>query len=175
MISKSYNAPWGRKIWLITGTMALLGIGAAIALPLLIPVRNAADQWAVWIAPAVMLLIIAGTSLWSIRRFELTGNHLLVHRVLWSNLVDLAQIESAEIDPAACKGAWKTMGNDGLFAMHGRFRSNHLGKFQAYVTDTANAVVLRLPTDTIVVSPENPRSFVRELNHRLELFKKEDR
>lgn len=174
MTSKSYSAPWGRKIWLITGATSLIGIGSAVVLPFVIPIRHPDDRWAIWIAPIIVMLIVVGTSFWRIRRFELTDNQLLVHRVLWSNPIELAQIKSAEFDPVACKGAWKTMGNDGLFAMHGRFHSKHLGKFQAYVTDPVNSVVLKLPTDTVVVSPENPRSFVRELNHRIERLKKED-
>jgi hypothetical protein len=117
--------------------------------------------------PAAALGVIGGTALWMVRGFQLTDDAVVVRRVLWSNRIPLRTIESAEVDPHACKGAWKTCGNDGLFAMHGRFRSKHLGKFQAYVTNAENAVVLLVRGDTIVISPENPRSFVNELNRRL--------
>lgn len=90
-----------------------------------------------------------------------------MRRSFWSNRIPLAAIQSAGLDARACEGAMKTLGNDGLFAMHGRFRSKRLGKFQAYVTDPRNSVVLRLPGDIVVVSPENPRQFLRELNRRL--------
>ena len=171
MIAKLYPAPWGRRIWLITATVALIGLATAIALPLFVRGEKPDDRWVLWLVPAVVGAIIGGTGFWAIRRFELTDEAILVRRILWANALPLAAIESAEVDSRACEGAWKTTGNDGLFAMHGRFRSKRLGKFQAYITDPANAVVLKVPGDTIVISPENPRQFVNELNRRLAHFK----
>lgn len=171
MTAKQYQAPWGRRIWLITAIVTLLGVVATTVLPLVAPLKRPEDRWALLIAPVVVCAIIGGSALWMIRRFELTDEAILVRRVLWTNAIPLAQIESAEVAPRACEGAWKTAGNDGLFAMHGRFRSKRLGKFQAYVTDPANSVVLKLPGDIVVISPENPRHFVNDLNRRLERLK----
>lgn len=173
MSVKLYQAPWGRRVWLITTTVTVLGIATTAALPLLLPVRKTEDRWALWLAPAVVCAIIGGTALWMIRRFELTDEALVVRRPLWANSLPLATVESAEVDARACEGAWKTTGNDGLFAMHGRFRSKRLGKFQAYVTDPANSVVLKVTGDIIVVSPANPRQFVNDLNRRLERLKEQ--
>ncbi len=167
MTTKQYAAPWGRRIRLITGLVSLLGLTIALALPLSLPVKDSGERWLVWSSAAVVLLIIGGTSLWMIRRFELTDEAIIIRRSFWTNRIPLAKVESAEVDARACERAWKTMGNDGLFAMHGRFRSKRLGKFQAYVTDPANAVVLKVPGDTIVISPEHPRQFVSDLNRRL--------
>jgi hypothetical protein len=171
MTTKSYRAPWGRRIWVITGAVVVLAVALAVAMPLTISAKSPGERWAAWIAPVVVLAIVALTALWIIRRFELTDDAILVRRSFWTNRIPLASIESADLDPQACRGAWKTAGNDGLFAMHGRFRSKRLGKFQAYVTDPANAIVLRVRGDTIVISPENPRGFLRELNHRLDRLK----
>lgn len=173
MSVKLYHAPWGRRVWLITATVTLLGIATTAVLPLFVPVKKPEDRWALWLAPAVVGAIIGGTALWMIRRFELTDEAIVVRRPLWANAIPLATVESAEADAGACEGAWKTMGNDGLFAMHGRFRSKRLGKFQAYVTDPANSVVLRQSADTVVISPENPRQFVNELNRRLTRLKEQ--
>jgi hypothetical protein len=171
MSTLSYNAPWGRKIWLITGFACLFAIGAAISLPLLRPAKNPGDLWAHWISPFAIIAIIGSTSLWMIRRFELSDDAILVRRSFWTNRIPLEVVEAAEVDPDACKGAWKTIGNDGLFAMHGRFRSKRLGKFQAYVTDPKNSVVLKVEGETIVISPESPGSFVKELNRRITRLK----
>lgn len=168
MSVKFYRAPWGTKVRLITGTTGLFALVAAVVLPLAVPARDASERLAFGIVPFVILTVIGVTALWMIRRFELTDDTLFVRRVFWANRIPLANIQSAEIDSHACQGAWKTMGNDGLFAMHGRFRGKRLGRFQAYVTDPANSVVLKLPGDTIVISPENPRGFLKELNRRLE-------
>lgn len=167
MPAKHYPAPWGRRVWLITVAVSLLGLTIALAMPLSLPVKDSGERWLVWLSSALVLLIVGGTSLWMIRRFELTDDTLVIRRSFWTNQIPLAMIEYAEMDNRACEGAWKTIGNDGLFAMHGRFRSKRLGKFQAYVTNPVNAVVLKVPGDTIVISPENPRQFVNELNRRL--------
>jgi len=174
MSAKRYNAPWGRKIWLITTAVSSLGVGTAILLPLTLSPENPGDRRALWLVPLVVLASVGGTALWMIRGFEIADDAVLVKRVLWVNRISLASIESAKPDGAACKGAWKTMGNDGLFAMQGRFRSKRLGKFQAYVTDPVNSVVLKVPGDTIVISPENPRLFAKELNRRLERIKEQN-
>jgi len=171
MTTKTYAAPWGRRIWLITGAVTLFGLVFALVLPWSLPVRNPDERWGLWIAAPVTLLIVGGTSFWMIRGFELTSDTLIVQRSFWSNRIPLAAIQSAELDARACEGAMKTLGNDGLFAMHGRFRSKRLGKFQACVTDPSKSLVLRLATDIVVVSPENPRQFLSELNRRLAHFK----
>jgi len=173
MTAKHYPAPWGRRVWLITGLLSLFAVAMAIALPLLLPADKPEEAWVRWFAPAVVLSAIGGTSLWLIRGFALDDNALLVRRSFWVNRIPLTRIASAEVDPRACERAWKTMGNDGLFAMHGRFRNKRLGKFQAYVTDPANSVVLKVPGDIIVISPENPRQFVNDLNQRLARLKEQ--
>ncbi len=172
MATKVYQAPWGRRIWVITSAVALLGIGTAVALPMLF-IDKPENRWSSWAVPAVMCGIIGGTSFWMIRRYELTDDAIHVRRVLWTNSIPLQAIESVEVDPLACKGAWKTMGNDGLFAMHGRFRSKRLGKFQGYITNPAHAVVLSVPGDKIVLSPEHPRKFADDLNRRLARLKEQ--
>lgn len=171
MTAKQYQAPGGRRIGLITAIVTLLGVVATTTLPLVVPLKRPEDRWALLIGPVVVCPIIGGTALWMICHFELTDEPILVRRVLWTNTIPLAHIESAEADPRACERAWKTVGNDGLFAMHGRFRSKRLGRFQAYVADPANSVVLKLPGDIVVISPENPRHFVNDLNRRLERLK----
>lgn len=166
MTAKHYHAPWGRRVWLITITVLIFAVAVAALLPLLI--RNAEDRPADWVIPVALVAVFGGTALFLVRGFEITDSAVLVQRSFWKNRIPLAQIETAEVDPRACERTWKTCGNDGLFAMHGWFHNQRLGKYQAFVTDPANSVVLRLPKRIIVISPENPRQFVSELNHRLD-------
>jgi len=166
MKARSFSAPWGRRIWLVTGLVSLLSLGVSLSIVIGASARKPADRKARWIAPIVILVAIGGTAFWCIRSFVITDDAIVIQRSFWKNRILLGDITSAEFDPKACHGAFKTIGNDGLFAMHGRFRSKRLGKFQAYDTDPENAVVLKTTSDTIVLSPERPRNFLTELNRR---------
>jgi hypothetical protein len=58
------------------------------------------------------------------------------------------------------------VGNDGLGAISGRFRSKRLGWFRAYVTDGERAVVLRWPDRCVVISPDQPSWFIETVRKR---------
>ena len=164
--TKHYGAPWGLQIGLTTGLVVGLGALGAIALPLVM--KGDDSPLIVRLLPSIVIMaIFAGTGLFVVRGFELGDNRLFIRRSFWRTPVDLTRLQSATADPEACKGALKTLGNGGLFAMSGWFWSRKLGKFRAFVTAPVNSVILKLDDRTIVISPENPRSFVAEMNRRL--------
>ncbi len=61
----------------------------------------------------------------------------------------------------------RTCGNGGMFSFTGWYWSRPLGHFRAFVTDLNRTVVLRFADRTLVVSPEHPEEFVREISHRV--------
>jgi hypothetical protein len=161
---KRFGAPWGLRVRLFTFLIIGTELAVVLALPFL--VRSEGEAYVLWFVPLVMGLVLGATALFVVRRFELRADALVVKRSFWENRLPLSEITSAKPDPEALRGAWKTCGNDGLFAVHGRFRSKRLGKFQAFVTDPANAVVLQTTSGPVVVSPEDPSAFVHELERR---------
>jgi len=170
MSSKFQSAPWGTKIRVVTGIVVGLGITAAIALPRFL--RDGKAPMLLQLLPTIVVVaIFAGTGLFVVRGFEVSDKQLLVTRSFWKTAIDLADLTSVEADPKACKGAFKTLGNDGVFAMCGRFYSKKLKSFRAFVPAPKNSVILKFATRTIVVSPQNPKSFADELNRRLKLQK----
>ena len=57
--------------------------------------------------------------------------------------------------------AFRTLGIGGPFAFVGRYWSRRLGGFTAYATDRSRSVVmLRWPGRTVVVTPDDPGTFV---------------
>jgi hypothetical protein len=64
------------------------------------------------------------------------------------------------LDSTAMKGSIRIFGNGGLFSFSGSFRNRKLGSYRAYVTDVKNAVVIKLPSGVLVVSPDSPDRFV---------------
>lgn len=165
MSTKIYGAPWGIRVKLITGMVGGIAIIMGCVLPFVLK-KEAAPLFVSFLPSIAVTAVFGGTALFVVRRFELTDQEIHVQRSVWKDTINLSGLRSATADATACKGAFKTFGNDGLFAMHGRFYSKKLGKFRAFVTDRANAVILKFDDRTIVISPENPRSFVNELNRR---------
>jgi hypothetical protein len=153
-------APWGTRIWVITVFVALLLLGIIPAITLSIPILAPALRWLIIGMDAS---IVAISALFLVRGYVISDNVLLVRRSFWETRLDLSGLRSAVADPEALKGAWKTVGNDGLFAIHGWFRGKRLGKFRAFVTSTAHTVVLDYGEQKVVVSPDNPEGFVKAL------------
>jgi len=62
-----------------------------------------------------------------------------------------------------CKSI-RTCGNGGFFSFTGFYWSRKLKSYRAYVTDLRRTVVLRYERRTILLSPDSPEDFVRELS-----------
>jgi hypothetical protein len=72
----------------------------------------------------------------------------------------LEGLTAAVRDPEVLRGARKRVGNSGLGSIRGKFTSKRLGKFEAFLTDPASAVVLTWPDKVVAVSPSDPEFFV---------------
>jgi hypothetical protein len=112
---------------------------------------------------AVPLLIVGGCALFAVRGYTITGDSVVIHRPLWNTRLPLSGLTEARFEPKAMQGSIRTFGNGGLFAFTGFYRNNSLGNYRAYVTDPARTVVLRFMDRTVVLSPDMPEEFVREL------------
>ncbi len=161
----SFSAPWGRKVILLTIlTGSLLLILPAIQFIIL----RAAHSPAMSIRVLLIMLVVPpaillGCAFFMIRGYTLDAGRLSIQRLLWSNTLDLGDLEAVYHDPEVTKRSRKIWGNDGLFAMSGLFRNEKLGRYRAYITDPKRAVVLKLRTRTVVVTPDDPEKFIREL------------
>jgi hypothetical protein len=91
-----------------------------------------------------------------VARFAIKNNCL----VLGKKRFPLEGMEAAERDPEVLRWAVKVYGNGGLGAIRGRYWSRRLGKFEAFLTGTENAVVLRWPDKKVVVSPADTEFFI---------------
>jgi hypothetical protein len=161
----SFSAPWGRKVILITIlTGSLLLILPAIQFIILRATQ--APPRSIWVLLTILVVppaVLLGCAFFMIRGYALDAGRLIVQRLLWSNTLDLGDLEAVYHDPEATKRSIKIIGNDGLFAMCGTFRNKTLGRYRAYITDPKRAVVLKLRTRTVVVTPDDPKKFIREL------------
>jgi len=63
-------------------------------------------------------------------------------------------------DPEILRWAFRIRGEGGLGSIRGRYWSKRVGKFDAFMTDTEKAVVLRWPDRVVAVSPADPAFFI---------------
>jgi hypothetical protein len=105
-------------------------------------------------------VILLVTVFLSVRGYLVERRILHVRRLGWSTRIALGDLVGAEVDPEAMKRSLKLIGNDGLLGIYGTFRNKRLGRYRAFATDRARAVVLRFPTRTLVVTPDDPRRFL---------------
>lgn len=165
-----FAAPTGVRIKVVTWVSFGIVAGFVIFNIVLAQYLPARKFWPVALAPLTGLLILVPVWVFArIKAYRLAAGELVVVRVKRVNRFALAGLEAVEQDAQAMKGAWKTIGNDGLGAITGSFRSKRLGKFQGLLTDASRAVVLRWPDRTLVVSPERPGEFVAEVRARARL------
>jgi hypothetical protein len=149
-----FNAPWGPTVWLAS----VLSSGLLVFVSL--------QSWSksgIMVNGLLPLLVLGVSALFTVRGYTVTRDEILVHRLLWKTRVSRRRLRSAKFEPIAVQHSWRTLGNRGMFAITGWFRNSTLGLFRAYMTDFNRAVVLRYPYTTVVVSPDDPVRFVREV------------
>ncbi|HUL52897.1 MAG TPA: PH domain-containing protein [Opitutaceae bacterium] len=160
-------APLGTRVRLTTllSLVAVVILGAVIAV--LVAREPHPPPWPVFlvagIAPAIVALICVTAR---IQCYRIAGDELQIALPFRRARFPLGGLQSATPDREALRGARKIVGNDGLRAISGRFRSKRLGRFHAYVTDPGQTVVLRWPDRCLVVSPQHPSLFVETVRRR---------
>jgi hypothetical protein len=92
-------------------------------------------------------VLLSGALPFIVRGYTITGDTILVHRLLWDTKLPRAGLESATAEPDAMRRSIRTFGNG-----------------RAFVTDPRRAVVLRYANRRVVLSPDAPEDFVRELD-----------
>jgi len=149
-----FNAPWGPTVWL----------GTAVSCGLLLLVG--AQSWrhdGVWHSGLWPLLILGVAALFTVRGYTVTRDEILVHRLLWKTRLSRRGLRSATHEPQSATHSWRTVGNRGMFGITGWFRNSALGLHRAYMTDFQRTVVLRYERSIVLVSPDDPARFIREV------------
>jgi hypothetical protein len=144
----------------VGSTVLLVAISAlqAAVLP-----RHLLGGWPWLIGTALPLLVPLVSALFVIRGYTVEPAMLRVQRLLWHTDVPLDGLQTAWASPEAMSGSLRIFGNGGLYSLSGHFRNSRLGKFRAFAMDPQNAVVLEFPDRKVVVTPESPQEFLRQL------------
>ena len=159
---KHYNAPWSRTLLLVTviSTAVLLCITLS-------ELRGIASlqigTLGFWLS-ILPLFLVVGAALFMVRGYSITSDEILIHRLFWDTKLSREGLQSVALEPDALRGALRTFGNGGLFGFTGWYESSRLGSFRVFATDSARTVVLRYAGRVVVVTPDPPEQFIRELS-----------
>ena len=164
-MSRFDAAPWSLTVKLASAVVCALLIAIAITFGIVAPQGIRASEGVfvrgfVVLAPPLVLVI---TLLFVVRSYQLDGAALRVQRLLWTTDVPIAGLERAWHDPRAMSRSTRIFGNGGLFGISGWFYSRALGRYRAFVTDPSRAVVMRMHSGAVVVSPGDPGRFIQAL------------
>jgi hypothetical protein len=156
--------PTALKVVSCIGTILVCGVGVAAyrAIP---PVGGFTQQFGTAVA-CIPPALVLGALLFVVRSYRIDGGHLSIRRMFWNTTIPLLGIHQAVHDPTAIKGSLRIFGNGGLFGMTGLYWNRNLGRFRLFATDPAKAVVLRLHGRIVVISPDEPEEFLRELERQ---------
>ncbi len=160
--ARYFNAPWGTLLKVISflGSLLLAGVFGGMLLS-----GRASSVITVVLYSLIPLLTLSISLLFTVKGYSISGNSFRIKRLLWYTDIDISMLKSVEFDPKAMTGSIRTFGNGGLFSFSGRYKSNRLGSFKAYVTDFKKCVVIIAAGQTVVVSPDNPELFVEVLRN----------
>ena len=162
---KRFGAPWGRALVGISLLIAVICVVAAVSLMVVPhpPTTPTAPYWLHEWAAGLLLALVAGAALFTIRGYTITPDAILIRRLFWDTRLPREGLLSATSETQAMEGSLKLFGNGGMLSISGLFWSKKLGRFRAYATNLNCTVVLRWEKRTVVVSPDNAAEFVREL------------
>ena len=162
-MADSFAAPWSRSLAVISGGTTLLLLSVAFVVARAVGAEPGIVRLLALGGPLALLF---GGLLFTVRGYEIAGRTLRIRRLLWSTEVRLEGLRSVRVDPEAMKHSLRLFGNGGLFSFTGLFSNKRLGRYRAFVTAPARAVVLTWTGRTVVVSPDRPEEFARSLRHR---------
>jgi transcriptional regulator with XRE-family HTH domain len=139
-----FGSPWSSGLKVMTGSTLFLLLITGIS--------------TLWVSPWIFHGIVALVLLclaFAVHGYSVKDGQLLIHRTGWSTRYALRDIREMEINPNATMGSIRLFGIGGLFACVGLYRNDILGNYLAYITESKNALVLKMEKRTIVVSPDD--------------------
>lgn len=158
---QKFGARWSNRLKMITIFILAICIG--------IPITSfnrlyhqGADTWAIFLL-FIPVLIAVGSFFFAIRSYVITDSQIIVNHIGWNRTFDIDQLTKATYEPHVTAGSVRVWGNGGLFSFSGYFRNSTLRSYRAYMTNAADAVVLRFGEDIVVISPDDPEKFVEAL------------
>jgi hypothetical protein len=150
-----YRAPWGTSVVVLT-VLVTAGMLAVTA----VAVRSAPSS--VWPLLALVPLSLVWAWAYSPTGYRIENGELLIERPAGELRVGLRQLRDVQLDPRL-GFAIRVFGDGGLFGGWGWFWSRRIGWFQVSVRRGRPNVLVRTSLRTVLVAPDRPEEFIREI------------
>lgn len=162
-IRQSFSSPWGARVRILTSVVAVIFLGFSM-FTAFNPEVSQSQVWGLRFLPALIFLVMnLVMAPYLVLGYEVSAGEISIRRLGWVKRIPLTGISSVTCDPLALRGATKIIGNDGYLAMIGLFKSKKMGFFRAFVTDGSRVVILKWQDKTILISPDEPQTFIQSL------------
>jgi hypothetical protein len=151
----SFGAPWSTRLK-ATSAGALTAFAIAF-----VKMSRTPDAAIVDFLLPVLVALLVGSALTTVRGYEVTPDAIVVKRLLWTTRIPRAGLVGAR--PVVVPWhAWRLLGNGGLFSFSGWFKSAELGFFHGMFTNSSG-VLLDYGNRRFVLSPDDPGRFTAAL------------
>ena len=157
-----FRAPWSTTLKVLSAVSVGILVGVAGLFASLFPSDRLAALTVTLTASCVSATLL-GAALFMVRGYEVRPGELRIRRLLWSTELSLANLRAAWAEPTAMSNSLRLFGNGGLFVFAGLFWNRQLGRYRAFATQPAHAVVLELERRAVVVTPDDPGRFLEAL------------
>lgn len=156
-----YGAPWSgvQKVisLLVLGLMGAVGAATVPVMP------NPGTRW---LTAAVLASVLVGGLVSIVRGYDVAAGEIRVRRLFGATRLPLAGLKSVEADAGATHGSLRLLGNGGFLSTTGWFWNRRLGRYRMFANDVSRAVVLDYGERRVVVAPDDPIRFIREVRER---------
>ena len=160
----AFGASWNRSTRLLTALFLAVaaaivylsypGLPVSLVFLLTAPAVCAAIGLAYWYAPIGYLI---------------NEDAVAIRRRSGLKPIPFATLRSARLMEAAelAESTWRWPAVGGLFGFYGTFETPALGRHQWYASRDEDLVLLQTSSGPVILSPDDPQTFVREVNQRL--------
>ena len=163
----TYGASWSRSTRLLT-------LGFLVSCVAILAMTYSGTHQSLFFY-LTALLLVGGFSLaywFAPRGYLVDGASVAIERLAGRKAMPLENLRAARLmEPSElAQSIWRFPAVGGVFGFYGIFETPALGRHRWYASRDEDLVLLQTADGPVVISPDEPAAFVREVNQRLRAF-----
>ena len=165
-----FGASWERRLSVISALATLILVLVVLQTIALSPKFDSNTiSWRI----GLVIFIGVSSALFFIRGYSITADSIQIHHLGWITSLKIKDLKSAEPAPLEVMSGIGLCGIWGIYSFTGIARSSAYGMHRRYLTNRSNAVALKFGGKTVLISPDDPKKFIKSLQSHLEQINEE--